>query len=125
MPRLLGVDIPNDRPTVISLTYLTAWARRFRGTCAQGGIDPQVRARELARTNWRGWLPSRQRLRGGRPIAAAAEPEHCPAEGYRLLPRAAASPRAAGPRPTHPDQRPDPKGPKKTVAGKKGVKDLR
>ncbi len=39
MPRLLGVDIPNDRPTVISLTYLY-------------GVGPKT-ARELVPQGWR------------------------------------------------------------------------
>ena len=44
---------------------------------------------------------------------------------HRLLPRVAASPRPAGPRPATRTNARTRKGPKKTVAGKKGVKDLR
>ena len=48
MPRLLGVDIPNDRPTVISLTYLYGVGPKIaRDLCHKAGVDPQVRAREL------------------------------------------------------------------------------
>ena len=48
MPRLLGVDIPNDRPTVISLTYLYGVGPKIaRDLCHKAGIDPQARAREL------------------------------------------------------------------------------
>ena len=48
MPRLLGVDIPNDRPTVISLTYLYGVGPKIaRDLCHKAGVDPQGRAREL------------------------------------------------------------------------------
>ncbi len=48
MPRLIGVDIPNDKRTVIALTYLygvgDTSAKRI---CAELGLDPSRRAREL------------------------------------------------------------------------------
>ena len=48
MPRLLGVDIPNDRPTVISLTYLYGVGPHIaRELCHKAGINPQAKAREL------------------------------------------------------------------------------
>ena len=48
MPRLLGVDIPNDRPTVISLTYLYGVGPKIaRELCHKAGVDPASRAREL------------------------------------------------------------------------------
>jgi len=48
MPRLLGVDIPSDRPTVISLTYLYGVGPKIaRELCHKAGVDPHVRAREL------------------------------------------------------------------------------
>ena len=48
MPRLLGVDIPNDRPTVVSLTYLYGVGpKTARTLCHQAGISPQARARDL------------------------------------------------------------------------------
>src|SRR5213082_1544269 len=49
MPRILGVDIPNDKPTHISLRYIygigPTLARRI---CVQARVDPQRRARELS-----------------------------------------------------------------------------
>ena len=49
MPRLLGVDIPNDKPTVISLSYLYGVGpRTARELCHKAGIDAQKKARELA-----------------------------------------------------------------------------
>ena len=48
MPRLLGVDIPNDRPTVISLTYLYGVGpKTARELCHKAGVDPNTRARDL------------------------------------------------------------------------------
>ncbi len=48
MPRILGVDIPNDRPAVISLTYLYGGGPQIaRELCRRVGIDPQVRMREV------------------------------------------------------------------------------
>src|SRR4051794_4501637 len=47
MPRILGVDLPPDKPTHISLRYLygigPALSLRL---CEQAGVDPQRRARE-------------------------------------------------------------------------------
>src|SRR5438874_785621 len=48
MPRILGVDLPNDKPTHISLRYIygigPTTALRL---CEQAKIDPQRRAKEL------------------------------------------------------------------------------
>ena len=49
MPRILGVDIPNDKPTHISLRYIygigPTTALRL---CRQTNIDPQRRAKDLS-----------------------------------------------------------------------------
>ena len=45
MPRLLGVDIPNDKTAVISLSYLY-------------GVGPAT-ARELLRPTFRNWFRPR------------------------------------------------------------------
>ena len=48
MPRLLGVDIPNDRKTVISLTYLYGVGNQTaRDLCHKAGVDQDKRARDL------------------------------------------------------------------------------
>ena len=48
MPRLLGVDIPPDRPMAISLTYLYGvGTKTARELCHKAGIDPLVKARDL------------------------------------------------------------------------------
>ena len=48
MPRLLGVDIPNDKVIEISLTYIYGVGRRTAlEICEDAGIAPGTRAREL------------------------------------------------------------------------------
>ena len=48
MPRILGVDIPNDRSTVVSLTYLYGVGpKTARDLCQATGVDPNQRARDL------------------------------------------------------------------------------
>lgn len=48
MPRLMGVDIPNDRATVVSLTYLYGVGPHIaRELCHKAGVNPLVKAREL------------------------------------------------------------------------------
>ncbi|MFO0915710.1 MAG: 30S ribosomal protein S13 [Pirellulales bacterium] len=127
MPRLLGVDIPNDRPTVISLTYLYGVGpKTARDLCRTAGIDPAKRARELAEDEL-GRLaailerdytvegPLRRqisqnisRLRDVNCYRGIRHRRGLPVRGQRTRTNARTR-----------------KGPKKTVAGKKGVKDLR
>src|SRR5437868_76948 len=49
MPRILGVDIPNDKPTHIALRYIygigPTTALRL---CEQARVDPRRQARELS-----------------------------------------------------------------------------
>ena len=48
MPRLLGVDIPNDKKIVVSLTYLYGIGpQTARDLCRKAGVDPELRARDL------------------------------------------------------------------------------
>jgi small subunit ribosomal protein S13 len=48
MPRILGVDLPNDKPTHISLRYLYGIGpTKSLELCEKARIDPQRRAREL------------------------------------------------------------------------------
>jgi small subunit ribosomal protein S13 len=127
MPRLLGVDIPSDRKTVISLTYLYGVGpRTSRELCHKAGIDPAKKARELAEDEL------------GR-LAALLERDYT-VEGplrrqvtqnisrlkdiscYRGIRHRRGLPVRGQRTRTNARTR---KGPKKTVAGKKGVKDLR
>ena len=127
MPRLLGVDIPNDRPTVVSLTYLYGVGpKTSRTLCHHAGVDPQMRARVLREDDLarlaalldkdfvvEGQLrrQTNQNTTRLRDIGCSRGLRHrraLPVRGQRTR--------------THARTR---KGPKKTVAGKKGVKDLR
>ena len=52
MPRILGIDIPNNKKTVVSLTYLygigPATAAKI---CQEAGLDPDQKASELTEAN--------------------------------------------------------------------------
>jgi small subunit ribosomal protein S13 len=127
MPRLLGVDIPNDRQTVISLTYLFGvGSKTSRELCHKAGVDPFKKARDLAEDELgrlaalleRDYVvegPLRRQLAQNivrlRDIGCYRGLRHrrgLPVRGQRTRTNARTR-----------------KGPKKTVAGKKGVKDLR
>lgn len=48
MPRIFGVDIPNEKRIDISLTYLYGVGRKVaRDILKEAGIDPAVRAKNL------------------------------------------------------------------------------
>jgi small subunit ribosomal protein S13 len=48
VPRILGVDIPNDKKTWVSLTYLYGVGpKTAMDICQQTGIDPDIRANKL------------------------------------------------------------------------------
>lgn len=127
MPRLLGVDIPNDKPTVISLTYLYGvGAKVARDLCHKAGIDPDKRARELAEDEVgrlsalleRDYLvegPLRRQIQQN--ISRLKD-----IKSYRGLRHRLSLPVRGQRTKTNARTR---KGPRKTVAGKKGVKDLR
>jgi small subunit ribosomal protein S13 len=127
MPRLLGVDIPNDKPTFISLTYLFGVGKFIsRELCHKAGVDPQRKARELSDEELsrmatilerdytvegplrRQTAQSITRLRDIKCYRGIRHRQGLPVRGQRTRTNARTR-----------------KGPKKTVAGKKGVKDLR
>ena len=127
MPRLLGVDIPNDRKTVISLTYLFGVGNQTsRDICHKAGVDPDKKARDLSDeevsritailerdytvegTLRRHVQQNINRLRDIKCYRGVRHRLGLPVRGQRTKTNARTR-----------------KGPKKTVAGKKGVKDLR
>lgn len=127
MPRLLGVDIPNDRPTEVSLTYLYGVGPKVaRQLCHKAGVQATKRARDLAEDELgrlaalleRDYVvegPLRrqmaQNLARLRDIGCYRGIRHrrgLPVRGQRTRTNARTR-----------------KGPRKTVAGKKGVKDMR
>jgi small subunit ribosomal protein S13 len=127
MPRLLGVDIPNDRPTVISLTYLYGVGPKIsRDLCHKAGINPQGRARDLREDELarlaalldKDYVVEGQLRRQRNQNIARLKDIGC----YRGLRHRRGLPVRGQRTRTNARTR---KGPKKTVAGKKGVKDLR
>ena len=127
MPRLLGVDIPNDKKTVISLTYLFGVGPKIaRDLCFKAGVDENTKARDLTDQEIgalakileddytvegplrRHVQQSINRLREIKCYRGIRHRLGLPVRGQRTKTNARTR-----------------KGPKKTVAGKKGVKDLR
>jgi len=127
MPRILGVDIPNDKPTHISLRYIygigPTTALRL---CRQTNIDPQRRAKDLSDDDIsrlasllddefvvEGQLRRQvqQNITRLKDIGSYRGLRHrrgLPVRGQRTRTNARTR-----------------KGPRKTVAGKKGVKEMR
>ena len=127
MPRLLGVDIPNDRPSWVSLTYLHGVGpRTARDLCFKAGINPQVRARDLKEDELarlaalldKDYTVEGQLRRQVAQNIARLRDIGC----YRGLRHRRGLPVRGQRTRTNARTR---KGPKKTVAGKKGVKDMR
>ncbi len=127
MPRLLGVDIPNERKAVVSLTYLFGVGpRTARDLCHKAAVDQDKRARDLTDEELsrlatilerdytvegplrRQVQQSINRLRDIKCYRGLRHRLGLPVRGQRTKTNARTR-----------------KGPKKTVAGKKGVKDLR
>jgi small subunit ribosomal protein S13 len=127
MPRLLGVDIPNDRPTAIALTYLYGVGpKTARDLCFKAGVDPQARARDLREDELgrltalldKDYVVEGQLRRQVSQNVSRLRDIGC----YRGLRHRRGLPVRGQRTRTNARTR---KGPKKTVAGKKGVKDLR
>jgi small subunit ribosomal protein S13 len=126
MPRISGVDIPADKPIWISLTYLFGVGRtNSRTILKELGIDIQRRAKDLSEDELAkiiGILDRDYLVEGGlrraitqniarlRDIGSYRGNRHrrsLPVRGQRTRSNARTR-----------------KGPRKTVAGKKGVKEL-
>jgi small subunit ribosomal protein S13 len=129
MPRILGVDIPNDKHTLISLQYIYGIGPYLAGVlCERTGIDPVKRARELtdddlARLaalldNDPAFTVEGQLRRHVQQCIARLRDIGC----YRGLRHRKGLPVRGQRTRTNARTR---KGPRKTVAGKKGVKELR
>jgi small subunit ribosomal protein S13 len=127
MPRILGVDLPNDKPTHISLRYIYGIGPTLSlRLCEQARIDPQRRAKELTDDevsrltaildkDYTVEGPLRRQLAQNiarlRDIGCYRGVRHrrgLPVRGQRTKTNARTR-----------------KGPRKTVAGKKGVKEMR
>jgi len=127
MPRLLGVDIPNDKKAVISLTYLFGVGdQTARDLCRKAAVDEDIKARdltdqEISRLSMilqRDYTVEGQLRRNVQQNINRLRDIKC----YRGLRHRVGLPVRGQRTKTNARTR---KGPKKTVAGKKGVKDLR
>jgi small subunit ribosomal protein S13 len=127
MPRILGVDIPNDKPTHISLRYIYGIGPTLAlKLCELANINPQRRAKELSDDELarlatildreytvegplrRQIQQNIQRLRDIGCYRGIRHRRGLPVRGQRTRTNARTR-----------------KGPRKTVAGKKGVKEMR
>ncbi|MFM8386442.1 MAG: 30S ribosomal protein S13 [Planctomycetia bacterium] len=127
MPRIVGVDIPNDKVTWVALQYIHGIGKKTAlDLCRQLGLDPQRRARELNDADLArlaGVIESTYVVEGNlrrqvqqnisrlKEIACFRGMRHrrgLPVRGQRTKTNARTR-----------------KGPRKTVAGKKSVKEMR
>jgi len=127
MPRIQGVDVPNDKPTYISLTYLFGIGRATSvNICHTLGVDPQAKARDLSEdevTRINNHLDKELILEG--PLRRQVQQDIArlrDIRSYRGLRHRRGLPVRGQRTRTNARTR---KGGKKTVAGKKGVKDMR
>ncbi len=127
MPRIQGVDIPNNKPVYISLTYLHGIGRtKSIGICFTLGIDLQTKAQDLTEDEIsriathldNEFVIEGQLRRSVQQDIARLRDIH----SYRGLRHRRGLPTRGQRTRTNARTR---KGVKKTVAGKKGVKDMR
>ena len=127
MPRIVGIDIPNDKPTRIALRYIFGVGpTRAMEICRKADLDPDVKASELTEQQLsaiasvlesdfviegqlrRQVQQNLARLRDIRCYRGLRHRRGLPVRGQRTKTNARTR-----------------KGPKKTVAGKKSVKEMR
>ena len=127
MPRILGVDIPNDKQIRISLRYLYGIGPFLADQlCERSGIEPEKRARDLTDDELaklitlldNEYTVEGQLQRVVQQNIARLRDINC----YRGLRHRRGLPVRGQRTQTNARTR---KGPRKTVAGKKGVKDMR
>ena len=127
MPRILGVDIPNDKRTVISLRYIYGIGPFLaQQLCDRTGISPDKRARDLTEDELaklavmldNEYVVEGQLRRQVQQNIARLREIGC----YRGLRHRKGLPVRGQRTRTNARTR---KGPRKTVAGKKGVKEMR
>jgi small subunit ribosomal protein S13 len=127
MPRILGVDIPNDKRTDISLRYIYGVGPHLAAElCERTGIAPEKRARELTEDELakiaalldNEYVVEGQLRRQIQQAITRLRDIGC----YRGLRHRKGLPVRGQRTRTNARSR---KGPRKTVAGKKGVKDMR
>jgi small subunit ribosomal protein S13 len=127
MPRILGVDIPSDKPTQIALRYIYGIGPTLAlRLCEQARINPQRRARELTDdeiSRLTGILDKEYTVEGPLRRQVTQNIARLRDIGcYRGLRHRRGLPVRGQRTRTNARTR---KGPRKTVAGKKGVKEMR
>jgi small subunit ribosomal protein S13 len=127
MPRIVGVDVPNDKPLWIGLTHIFGIGpHRSRQICAEAGIEPGIRAKKLtedevsriAQIIDRNYVVEGQLKRQVSQNISRLIDIHC----YRGMRHRKGLPVRGQQTQSNARTR---KGPRKTVAGKKGVKEVR
>ncbi len=127
MPRIAGVDIPNDKPTRIALRYIHGIGPTSADRiCKETGIDPHSRAKDLseeelsqiAATLESDFVIEGQLRRATQQNIARLRDINC----YRGLRHRRGLPVRGQRTKTNARMR---KGPRKTVAGRKSVKEMR
>ena len=127
MPRIMGVDLPADKPTHISLRYLFGVGPTLAlKLCDQARLDPQRKARELTDDEIsklttildREYAVEGQLRRTLQQNIGRLRDINC----YRGVRHRKGLPVRGQRSKTNARTR---KGPRKTVAGKKGVKEMR
>src|SRR3954452_18853522 len=127
MPRILGVDLPNDKPTHISLRYIYGIGPTTAlEVCRKAGVDPQRRAKELSDeeiARIAGILDREYTVEGPLRRQTHQNIDRLKAiQCYRGFRHRRSLPVRGQRTKTNARTR---KGPRKTVAGKKGVKEMR
>lgn len=127
MPRVAGVDIPDNKPTAISLRYIYGVGPKTAGDiCSKADVDPQVRAKELTEDQLSriasvissDYVTEGQLRRHVQQNIARLRDIQC----YRGLRHRRGLPVRGQRTKTNARTR---KGPRKTVAGRKSVKEMR
>ena len=127
MARIAGVDLPRDKRVEVSLTYIYGIGpTSSRKILQAAGVDPSTRVRDLAEAEVAGLreiIDRSYRVEGDLRREIAMNIKRLQEIGcYRGIRHRRGLPVRGQRTKTNARTR---KGPKKTVAGKKGVKDLR
>lgn len=127
MPRIVGVDVPNDKPAFIAFTYIHGIGRHSaQRIIEEMGIDPNLRAGKLSEDEVsrvaqiidRDYIVEGQLRRQNSQNIARLRDISC----YRGLRHRRGMPVRGQQTQSNARTR---KGKKKTVAGKRGVKEMR
>jgi small subunit ribosomal protein S13 len=125
MPRIVGVDIPNDKWIVTALTYIKGIGHHTAGLiCEEAGLDPKTKARDLSddQVSQLAGIIDKSYIIGGQLQRQVAQniARLRDIQSYRGLRHRRGLPVRGQRTQTNARTR---KGRKKTVAGRKGVKE--